>query len=223
MNCDDFERLWNVRLDARGEPDAALEHRLDEHAAGCAACRALAARYRLLTQAIARVPGLAPSAGFTERCLAEVSRGYAAPRARATRPWHYAVRLAAAACLLAAVAVGFYRAWDREEPKVVAAPPEPRALPDALADATSATWDLALEASAPAARIGREVLGSAVEPVSSESRNWLPATAETASDMLHNVGERVNEGVRPLSGSARHAFGFLLGPALDDADGSRPS
>jgi len=40
--------------------------------------------------------------------------------------------------------------------------------------------------------------------------------------VLQSVEERVSAGVRPLSGSARRAFGFLLGPPPvgDRAEGS---
>lgn len=86
-------------------------------------------------------------------------------------------------------------------------------------EATEATIDLAREASAPATRIGREVLEyerSATEEAPSDP-DANQEVASTASEMLHTVGEQVNAGVRPISGSARHAFSFLLGPPSDHA------
>jgi hypothetical protein len=45
-----------------------------------------------------------------------------------------------------------------------------------------------------------------------------PAEAVSSSrDVLQQVGERVSAGVKPISGSARHAFSFLLGPPPEPA------
>jgi hypothetical protein len=130
----------------------------------------------------------------------------------------------------------------RDLPKV------PLALDRALADATSATWDLARSASEPAARISREVLDATVQAhgasvvgsddvsavpraelgeelaslsVSLRSLDPMRAESEDASGVLRLVGDQLSEGVRPLSSTARHAFGFLLGspPRHDE---SRP-
>jgi hypothetical protein len=79
-----------------------------------------------------------------------------------------------------------------------------------VADATAATWDLARETSAPAARIGREVVSSSAFAETGTLALPVPALPF----VLPAVGDEVQRGVNPLSGSARHAFGFLLGPAL---------
>jgi hypothetical protein len=108
-----------------------------------------------------------------------------------------------------------------------------RALNLALADATAATWDLARSASEPAARISRQVLDAATNPENDRARpasspglepvaatvavpslEALAPDPATAGAMLQQVGDRLATGVRPLSDSARNAFGFLLGPAL---------
>ena len=115
---------------------------------------------------------------------------------------------------------------------------DPRALNLALAEATAATWDLARSASEPAARISREVLDAATRPGQSTTGpalntgpeagtamvgvpsldSLVPDTA-AAGAMLQQVGDRLTQGVRPLSDTARHAFGFLLGatPTKPDA------
>jgi len=36
------------------------------------------------------------------------------------------------------------------------------------------------------------------------------------AEVVEGVGDRVNASVGPLEGSARHAFGFLLGGTTDD-------
>ena len=83
-----------------------------------------------------------------------------------------------------------------------------RPITESLAEATSATLSLARETSAPAARVGKQVLASATLP----KADWpveMPTRAEPA-EVLQSVGSRVEEGVRPLSGAARSAFSFLL-------------
>ena len=106
-----------------------------------------------------------------------------------------------------------------------------RSLNHALAEATEATWELARSASEPAARIGRQVLDAATSndasrpavatsSASRESMVSVPSLGALAPDtaaagaLLQQVGDRLATGVRPLSETARHAFGFLLGPAL---------
>ena len=108
-----------------------------------------------------------------------------------------------------------------------------RALNMALSEATAATWDLARSASEPAARISRQVLDAATGPdrspaqpasvtgsgsvaatVSVPSLDSLAPDTAAAGAMLQQVGDRLTNGVRPLSDTARHAFGFLLGTAL---------
>ena len=105
-----------------------------------------------------------------------------------------------------------------------------RALDTALAEATAATWDLARSASEPAARISRDVLDAATSPdqpgagnaavtgsdsiattVSVPTLDSLVPDTAAAGAMLQQVGDRLSHGVRPLSDTARHAFGFLLG------------
>ena len=103
----------------------------------------------------------------------------------------------------------------------------------ALAEATAATWDLARSASEPAARISRQVLDAATGPernpaqpasvAGSErsrqrfrSRRWirLPPTRPPRERCCNRSATASPHGVRPLSDTARHAFGFLLGTAL---------
>jgi hypothetical protein len=63
--------------------------------------------------------------------------------------------------------------------------------------------------------VSLEVLGAAAGSETSGSLTVpVDVAVGPAAEVLGAVGERVNEKVRPLSGSARHAFSFLLGPAL---------
>src|SRR5262249_44438179 len=97
-------------------------------------------------------------------------------------------------------------------------------LNEALARATEASWDLARSASEPAARLSRQLLVAATEsgdPESPETSRALsiPSLDAFAPDSaaavatIQQVGDHLANGARPLSSSARQAFGFLLGPA----------
>jgi hypothetical protein len=87
-------------------------------------------------------------------------------------------------------------------------------LSEALGRATSATLDLASVTSAPAGRVGRLVLASSgLTGESLATAAPRPRAIEAASDMLRTVGDGVQDGFRPLTGTARQAFGFLIGPS----------
>ena len=225
MTCGEVEDLWNERLDDRSGGPSELERRLEAHAARCGPCRATSARYQALRQALATLgPPPSPSAEETGRLLAVLAAAPVSPALRPARirPW---LRLAGIPTATAAALAGL--AWlggiGTEAPPRAPGPIErpitpvaaARPLDSALAEATWASIELARQATGPAARIGREVL------IDLEGRGDLASPArpldlrpESApSSLLGSVGDRVNAGVRPLSGSARHAFSFLLGPA----------
>jgi hypothetical protein len=107
-----------------------------------------------------------------------------------------------------------------------------RGLNLAFAEATAATWDLARSASEPAARISRDVLDAATktdeteaEPASitstgrGKSAGPVPSLDSLVPDaaagaVLQQVSDHFAEGVRPLSDTARQAFGFLRAPTI---------
>jgi predicted anti-sigma-YlaC factor YlaD len=216
MICRDYERLWNERLDARAA-GAAAERALEEHAANCAACRAIALRYQALRQAIQALP---PSPAPSAKVLARVLEGWEEPQARRTiarvhRSGWLVGRAVAAALIVVSVLTMRIMLREPTRPETPGPPARPaRPLADALADATSATWALAEAASAPAARLGRDVIAAAVPEAPSVSP-WTDPVGP-ATNVLEQVGGQVNAGIRPLSGSAQHAFGFLLGPTPGD-------
>jgi hypothetical protein len=226
MNCREFESHWNDLLDAHSAGSPQLERAMEAHASACERCRSVSSRYQVLRQAISAWTALpAPSAASIERLyeLTVPSTPLLIParRSRLVR-W---LPMASAAALFALAWVGWsaWRARPLPEdfaPALNSAPsvatnhaPIGRPLEAALADATEATIDLAREASAPAARIGREILDLDNLMDSVTIKGPAPiAEDSSASDLLQNVGQRVNASVKPITGSARHAFSFLLGP-----------
>ena len=220
MNCREFEKLWDDLLDARWEPLAHHERTLEAHASGCPRCRALSSRYQLLGQAVSSLRPPTPSAESIERLYALTVPAKPPRIAIKFSNGRHRLRgsLAAAAAFALAWLGGGW--WPTHEPALRPAPNtgsasvSRRALGLVLANATEATLDLAREASAPASRIGREVLdlgqSSDSSPVPDPESSQEPEA--TPSDLLKAVGERVGAGVKPISGSARHAFSFLLGP-----------
>jgi hypothetical protein len=271
MTCREFEHTWNELLDAEASVGSATqstgqtspavaerERALLEHAAGCPSCGEVSARYRTLRRAIrAWGPPPAPSAGLTDRILAETQRPtpsawpiYGTVRrkhlgrfARATLA-AFAATVATLAFALPLLNRTMNRAPRNGPPDVLhithvdpghdsQSVANARALNMALTEATAATWDLARSASEPAARISRQALdaatgpdrspaqpasvigsGSVVAAVSVPSLDSLAPDTAAAGAMLLQVSDRLINGVRPLSDTARHAFGFLLGTAL---------
>lgn len=224
MNCRDFVPLWQERLDALGPDAVARDVQLDAHAAACPACREIYTQFVALRTALRAVAPPAVPAGFADRALA----AFAAEPAvilplRAPSPWRVTYGRAAAAALVLAAGIASAR-WltapsgpvvaDRP---VIAAVPGDRPLADSLGDMTSATLHLALETSGPAARVGREVLGSAADPDPTPAEAAGPSALDDGGEILRRLGD----GVRPLSTPARRAFSFLLGPADAPADSPR--
>ena len=154
-----------------------------------------------------------PSADFADRVLLNLQAELQADGKQ--RIWRQWGALAAAAVLAISTGIGLWvgRSPDPEQPPQVAVQPpthQPVRLTDALAEATSATIELALESSAPAARLGRDVLGSTARVQAPSAGLAGPVEA---SEALEGAGRRLTSGVSPLSHQAQRAFGFLLGPA----------
>ena len=248
------------------------EETLQQHEKACASCRQFASRYRLLrraTRSWRQIP--LPSPDLTDRMLTELEVcSKSDPRIDPSphnRPWiaSFPIRSIAASVLFAVLIFPYLKgALSRigrrvSQPSIAKLAPglhpsvssqseepvgERIGLNRALAEATTATWDLARFTSEPAARISREVLdataqvdpaqnGSPPEPrLTTEDHTQmigigfnvtvpsLPPFSPEAFDpsaALLQVGDRVAAGVRPLSESARYAFGFLIGPSPNQA------
>ena len=223
MKCQDFERIWNERLDDRDGGDSSLARVLEDHASACSRCASVHSRYLVLSQGL-RV--LAPLPTVSERFAERVLAAHAlteAPGHGAIRPFvRYISGLAAAAVLIVAVTLGF-RSWKPGHghgEEIVAAGKvntvdTPVALSDVLAVARVASLEFAREASAPAARVGYELASTEFSDPSPSPSLAFSVDVAPATRALQRVGDRLNAGVRPLEGSARHAFGFLIGPDTD--------
>jgi hypothetical protein len=227
INCGDFERIWNLCLDERGMASPELLSSLESHSAECPSCRSAHGRYAVLAQALRTLGPMPPlPADFSTRVLQELGQQLATRRAYLFPPRRIAV-FAIAAGILLALGVSTLRPPDRNPtaPPIVSAPtnpPEPHDLSEALAAATDATWKLASETSAPAARIGLDILESTTLPGSSVTFSMADSVelemkdaVDAPTSLFQSLGERVNAGVGPLSGTARQAFGFLLGSSED--------
>jgi hypothetical protein len=182
-----------------------------------------------------------PRADLADRILAAAKAQATQGRQRAHtwRPGRRSKRfVVAAASIIAIIAAGLLtrisidRARDRDQTAAVLRNSRgsstdrsdgPR-LNEALATATEASWDLARSASEPAARLSRQFLDAATDAGPERSQEPSGAVAVPSFDAfapdsaaavatIQQVGDRLANGVRPLSSTARHAFGFLLGPA----------
>ena len=209
MNCTEFRKSWNARLDDPAALAIDSSEALDAHASACAPCRRLAAGFRLMASPL---PPPAVPYGLADRAVDAWSlsddRARRIPRlAQRGRVMGWAT---AAAVLVILVPPSGRMGREPMLPGVP--PPAPAARPwtTALAEATAATLDLAREASAPAARIGQDVLLAG----RSADVSWPVAIERPAapSEMLESMSRSVNSSVRPLTGSARRAFSFLIAP-----------
>jgi hypothetical protein len=245
-----------------------LELALIDHASRCPACHEVAARYQALRRALHAwnsppvvPPDLADRILLADAGAPASSTWVVAGKRRRKRLWPVVLSLVslAAASTLGIVVVRALIERERRHPPMpptaslakqhklqsVGAPSDlqladGRVLNDALAEATSATWDLALAASEPAARISRQMLDAATEPELRPGDSAIPGRAaevsvtmptltslapdpSAARAMLQDVGDRLASGVGPLSRTARHAFGFLLGPAPAKLEGRNTS
>lgn len=217
MNCREFERLWNEALDlppdSKSEPDSATR----THEASCPACRLMGTGYRAIRRGLTE-PSPRPEVplGFADRVLAAA----AAERSPGTMTlaMRWLVPLATAAVVLLSISPGLRELWNRPGrlpmAKAEAVESDPEDLSAALADIGVASLSLAKEATAPSARVGGEVIAAAgLSDGVARLGLPLPGINNPSSALWEGVGQRVNAGVRPLSGTARSAFGFLVGLA----------
>jgi len=250
MNCRDFDRIWNQSLDdhRRAAVDAcswtAHAEALREHAESCPPCRSRHRRFETLLRALdawAARPETrpTPSPELVDRIIAAVARPESpeVDRRRRIRPAVAAVALASAAAVLFAVLGPRFRPEPPPSASVSTSSPASADLRDKMdlgilestvGDATAASWQLALLASEPATRLGKEMIDASFEPDSAADdgsfrAGGLPAASDLPTidpesfspELIYQMGGLLADGVRPLSNSARHAFGFLRVPTIE--------
>ncbi len=225
-SCLHLEHACQMRLEARDPRPLAADPRLAEHAAGCASCRSVLAGFDALQASLLRpAPAILPTRDLAAAVIAAVGRPR---RSILAMPMAGDWRWAVAATVVAAgvVGLGIWRLGG-DRPAEVAGDGQRIANPllqQSLADARAATWALAEETTAPAARVGRDLFnpGATVPSPSPAPTFSMVDPSEPAAVALRSVGEGLGAGVRPLGGSARHAFGFLVPNLRRPAAPDRP-
>ena len=215
-DCRGFNHLWNEKLDRRADAPPGLARVLADHAAGCEACRCLGSIYDEFALIPASWPAIPPppDPGIRRGKAAATDARAVPPPFNVRRP----PRMVAESGLALAVAASVLVA-ARESPTILlpigSASPAQDApgsssllLEEAFSEASTMTWDLARNVFDPAAQIGSKVLG----------RDGEPRADATIAPQPGNLVE-----AKLVSGSARHAFRFLIGPASDDPAEPRTS
>jgi anti-sigma factor RsiW len=113
MKCEEVSKGLIAYLDGRA--DSASRHEIEQHFAGCAACRARAEQFRGMWSAMDELPAIEPSFGFDARLRQRVA---AEPKPGWFAWFAPQARLAFAAVLLMALTV-----WVAKRPTVN--PPNP--------------------------------------------------------------------------------------------------
>jgi hypothetical protein len=233
--CREFEARLQESLDLRSSLPVVLHPSAERHRAECASCRDKYQQYLLLDRALRsrNEPARAfDSVDLTDRVLARAAADEVQSlNRRAIFRTAIGVSAAAAAALIAVVSTIQLQSRphtlknlqdgtaivhnNTQKPESIALTPIPLApIGDgSIAEATSATFDLARLASAPAARIGGELLRINSDDGNSRKGSFERVSfARSASKVWRKLGDGVQAGVEPLSNPARRAFGFLLDP-----------
>jgi hypothetical protein len=211
--CRDIEEAIQGAWD-RGAP-APLEGAIGAHCRACPTCRVWLTRAAGWSAVLAGLRPVPATRDLSEALLA----AWVLERDRPRATWRPRLALAASALVAAGLALwGGFRAPEGGGQITEAHPPERVELAQSLRDATSATLDLARLTSEPAARVGIKFLAAATRPITPDLPG--PASLSPPGRSL-GVGEQVERGIKPISGSVRKAFEFLL-PSADASDDPSP-
>ena len=229
LTCREFEARVHQFLDRRSINPISIDAIAARHGSECASCRTKYQEYLLLDRALrSRIEAAqSKSHGFTDRVPARLGAEEARSPRRLKFPW--AIVVAAAAGVLVAVVATFqFQAGphhikdqqsktafindDISKPATVGRVSNAVAPlgEDSIAEATSATLELARLASAPAARLGGEWFRTNAVELDSHRVVERVSLGRSASKFWRKLGDGVQAGVEPLSSPARRAFGFLL-------------
>jgi hypothetical protein len=203
MNCSDFEKAVQRRLDGVKEPELPA---LDAHLAQCPECRTLDEAASRLAQGLAlmRASAAAPPIGMRERI---VRRALAEQRARSQRRRLAALALAASV----AVAVVLSRNWLRSPVRPGASEVVRRETPSlsrSVREAQVALSSIVNRTAGTAIDEGRSLLPV---PTSFETPALLARSLDPPVRTIRITGARVGESFNPVLDSAKDAVQFFLG------------
>jgi hypothetical protein len=240
MTCREVEHFWELRLDearsgASLEAAEGMPAGLAAHLSVCARCRARAAGFSTLAQAVTTLQPPRPSAELAARVLAAV-QAEGDPQRLPMRPGRRGsaalVRRfsAAAAVLLVVFGLRAVRSpRDGADPRPDRLPPAAapvvtveetaRPLTETVAELAEVTVAIARRTSEPAARLGREMLESATESPTLPEATGPDGNEGEADRVAKGIGSRLEAGVKPFSQPTRSAFSFLL-PSFPPAEDS---
>ena len=230
MNCLDYDRWLDEMFDSRATIPEAPGAGLELHLSTCERCRSSWAGALLLHQAITNWPATPPASPASMARLRELRVPGPYPR-RPSRFLRIALPLSAAAALLLAF-VGDHanrriaRIRDGRTPPAgpLALRPlaracgrsrRPRCSEGRSAGSPWWAWTSPGRPRRPSPGSGGMPSGRKNGPSpgpSSPSKHAGPP-GRAAPRPIDPPGKSLNEGVKPFSDSARHAFSFLLGPA----------
>ncbi|MDX2035383.1 MAG: hypothetical protein SFX72_01930 [Isosphaeraceae bacterium] len=224
-NCRTVRNAWNDRLDGASRPGLDLST-VEAHLVECSGCREYVEGMRLIEQLLAIAPPESPRPLFHAQLLELAESAVREKRGSINGGTRLAMQLSGvAAGLVAALLLTRGVLMPPPDPvpvdeSVVAAELSAR-LPEVLELASAAGIEFVQEASSPAARLGAVVFGSE-QPAGPELPSAVHVPLPDSGGMIESVGRRVGGGMKPLAGSARKAFDFLLGPVEPEAEPTHP-
>ena len=225
MTCEERQQFWNDLLDARGRGAWAFEPDWDAHADCCERCRAISEGYESLRLALEAWPGPPPASSASLARLADLRVPGTCRRddGRLVRFMRVAMPIGLAASLLAIAWIDSSPDWlERQFAAEPSLSLKARPWAHSIQAAKRATIELAREAAAPAARIGRAVLDLEKFEGAGRSSARRPREPVAGPGWISPDGQ-----ARDLPGqipdSARHAFSFLLGSTADGPSPVEPS
>jgi len=229
MNCPESQDLWQWRLDGKPPADAAA---LEEHLAGCSACRELHAAARRWEQVFRAADRPVAPAGLGDRI---VDRFLSERRSGLRWRRRAVVAAALAACFLGVVALGS-RLWfagprpvpvplpvakeyprrDAPSPRLAESEHRPPAGPaapsldESVKDAGSALVALTRRTAHETLGQGRLLLPNVSPPMARPRPDLWQQTVEQPALSLREAGAGVSTGLEPVADSARRAVDMFL-------------
>lgn len=222
QTCVEFDQRWNERLDQREDQADDRDPALADHAASCELCRSrelVFGDFEALTiGAWSRVAVPAPEAILRWQAAAAAglkSRPLRLSHRRSLRiATRWATILGVAASILLVAQVLLLALWPAEAAPVVAqqATALSPLFEEAFTEASTRTWELAREISAPADRLSSQALGATSKPPLPpfQPTQYHPLEASVAVAPITSAASSQPE-MDLISGSSRHTFRLLGG------------